>query len=51
MTRLLLEVLGNIIFDVGRFVGGIRYKLGIIRPIPQKYRSSRWDQDGEDSSS
>jgi len=50
MARILLELLGDIIFEVGRFVGGIKFRLGIIAPIPQRYRSSRWDQDDESSS-
>lgn len=47
MIRLLLELLGTIIFEVGRFVGGIRYKLGAIRPIPRRYRSPNSDQGDE----
>jgi len=51
MTRLLLEILGNIIFEVGRFVGGLKFKLGIIRPIPKRYRSANQEQHEEEARS
>lgn len=50
VTRILLEIVGNIVFEVGRFVGGIRYRVGLIRPIPRRYRSANWDHGGEDFS-
>jgi hypothetical protein len=45
----MLRLLGNVIFAIGGIAGTIKYKFGIIAPIPQRYRSSRWDQDDESS--
>jgi len=33
----MLRPLGNIIFGVGWIVGGIKYRLGVIVRIPEKY--------------
>lgn len=49
VARMLLALLGDIIFDVGRVVGGIKWRLGIICPIPTRYRSPRWEKDGDSS--
>lgn len=43
----MLKLLGNVIFAIGRVIGDIEYRLGIVRHIPQRYRSSSWDQDDE----
>jgi len=43
----MLRLLGDVIFAIGRVIGGIKYTLGIIRPIPRRYRSSSWDHDEE----
>ena len=34
----MLKLIGNVIFAVGYVVGAIKYKLGIIVKIPEKYR-------------
>lgn len=47
MTRLFWEILGDLLYGIGWIVGWIKYRFGLIRPIPKRYRSSRWDDDGE----
>jgi len=47
----MLRLVGDFIFAIGWIVGRLKYMLGIICPIPTRYRSASWDRDGEDSSS
>lgn len=49
MARMLLALLGDIIFALGWVFGGIKYRFGVIRPIPKRYRSPRWEKDGDSS--
>lgn len=46
----MLRLIGDLIYGIGWIVGGIKWRLGIIVHLPQRYRSSRWDQDDESSS-
>lgn len=45
----MLRLLGNSIFAIGWIVGRLKYMLGIICPIPKRYRSPRWEKDGDSS--
>jgi len=47
----MLRLIGDLICGIGWIVGGIKFRLGIIAPIPQRYRSSRCAKDGDESSS
>jgi hypothetical protein len=39
----MLRLLGDIIFGIGRLIGGIKYKLGFVRRVPDKFRSHLGD--------
>ncbi len=40
----MLRLLGNIIFAIGWLVGAVKYRLGIVARIPEKYRRFPLDQ-------
>lgn len=48
----MLRLIGDLIFGIGRVVGTVKYKLGIIVHVPERYRRSpRCGEDGDESSS
>lgn len=47
----MLKLIGDLIFGIGRVVGAVKYRFGVIVPVPQRYRSSRCAKDGDESSS
>lgn len=48
----MLRLVGDLIFGIGRVVGSIKYRLGIVAHVPERYRrSSCFDEDGDESMS
>ena len=39
----MIHLMGNLLFGLGWVIGGLKWRLGIMMEIPQKYR--RVDQD------
>lgn len=45
----MLRLLGNVIFAIGGIVGAIKFRLGIVVHVPERFRrSSRCNEDGDD---